>query len=133
VLALFIIKKHFMKTNKILPMIIMLLIISGSCNKSNFNKNYGFDCKIDKKSYGTVIAKINSNTEKVYLIGDIILEEGEIELYLTSEDNELIYRNTIVAPTRMKIDETFDSKIGYWKLKYKSNDGIGDLKLRLNF
>lgn len=114
-------------------MIIMLLIISGSCNKSNFNKNYGFDCKIDKKSYGTVIAKINSNTEKVYLVGDIILEKGEIELYLTSEDNELIYRNKIVAPTRMKIDETFDSKIGYWKLKYKSNDGIGDLKLRLNF
>jgi hypothetical protein len=65
------------------------------------------------------------------LTGVISLPEGEVMITLTNPDDETVYSTTITAPIEFEINETIDARHGYWKLKYKSNNGIGTINLHL--
>ena len=105
-------------------------VLITSCEKDPYI-NFGFDSKIDKNSNGLVIAHISDNDERIHLTGVINLLEGEVKITLTSPDNETVYSKTINAPIELKINETFEANLGYWKLKYESNKGIGTIDLHL--
>lgn len=101
-----------------------------SCEKESFIR-FGFDSPINKNSDGLVIADISSNVKQIYLNGFITLTEGEAIVYLLDPNGDSIYSETILAPNELNINETFEAKPGYWKLKYKSNEGVGEIDLHL--
>ena len=96
---------------------IVLLI---ACKKEPYI-NFGFDSPINKNSDGLVIADISGNVKHIYLNGLITLTEGEVKVYLVDPVGDSIYSEAILAPNELNINETFEAKPGYWKLKYISN------------
>lgn len=102
-----------------------------SCEKEPLI-NFGFDSPIDKNSKGLVIADISQNVEKIYLNGFISLAQGEVEINLLSPNGVAAYSKTIIAPVELEINGTFNATNGYWKLKYKSHEGIGEIHLHLH-
>jgi len=106
------------------------IVLFSSCEKEPFI-NFGFDSKVDKNSNGLVIAHISDNDERIHLTGLVSLLEGEVMITLTNPIDEAVYSNTITAPIELEINERFEPKKGYWKLKYKSNNGIGTIDLHL--
>lgn len=42
-------------------------------------------------------------------------------------DGIAVYSRTINVPTELHINETFDANPGYWKLKQKSNNVVGEI------
>ena len=107
---------------------IFLLI---SCEKEPYI-NFGFDSTIHENSNGLVIADISPNTEFIYLNGFISITKGEVEIHLLNPNGIAVFSKTIVAPNQMNINETFEATKGYWKLKYKSNKGLGEIDLHLH-
>ncbi len=93
---------------------------------------FGFDSPIDKNSKGLVIADISQNVEKIYLKGFIGLAQGEVEINLVNPNGFAVYSKTIIAPVEVEINETFNASNGYWRLKYKSHEGIGEIDLHLH-
>ena len=116
------------KINILIYMIIMILIIS--CEKEPYI-NFGFDSPVNNNSKGLVIADISHNIQNIYLNGVISLTEGEVEVNLLNPSGIAVYSETILAPNELNINETFEARPGYWKLKYKSNDGLGEIDLHL--
>jgi len=108
-----------------------IIVLMISCEKGPYI-NFGFDSTINRNSNGLVIADISDNVEKIYLNGFIRLEEGEVELNLVNPNGVAIFSKTLVAPIEFEINEPFDATKGYWKLKYKSNEGIGEIDLHLH-
>lgn len=93
--------------------------------------NFGFDSTIKKFSDGMIIADIKGSYEKVYLHGIIRLSEGEVLVNLLNASGITVYTKTLKAPVDFKIYETFFAESGYWKLTYKSNQGVGEINLHL--
>ncbi|MBZ4669584.1 MAG: hypothetical protein JG775_2739 [Defluviitaleaceae bacterium] len=107
-----------------------IIVLINSCEKESFIR-FGFDSPIDKNSEGLVIADISSNVKQIYLNGLITLCEGEAAVYLFDPNGDTIYSKIILAPFELNIDETFEAKPGYWKLKHKSNEGVGEIDLHI--
>lgn len=115
-------------TNTVIYLTIILLMIS--CEKESFIR-FGFDSSINKNSDGLVIADISSHINHIYLNGLITLTEGEVLVSLIDPNGDSIYSETILAPNELAINEKFEAIPGYWKLKYKSLNGIGVIDLHL--
>lgn len=117
------------KASTFIYMTVIVLMIS--CEKE-LDINFGFNSAINRNSKGLVIADISDNVEKIYLNGYVRLKEGEVELKLLNPNGVAIFSKTLVAPIEFEINETFDATNGYWKLRYKSNEGIGKIDLHLH-
>ena len=109
---------------------IAFLMLIASCEKEPYS-NLGFDSPIDINSNGLVIAHISQNDERIYLTGVVSVSEGEVLVNLIDPDGVVAYSKTIIAPVELQINETIGANQGYWKLKYKSNKGIGTIDLHL--
>jgi len=107
-----------------------LIVLMISCQKESFIR-FGFDSHINKNSGGLVIADISNREKLIYLNGLITLTEGKLLVCLLATNGDSIYTETILAPDEMSINETFEASPGYWKLKYKSNEGVGKIDLYL--
>ena len=108
----------------------IFLVLFTSCEKEPDIK-FGFDSKIDKNSKGLVIAHISDNDDSIQLTGVISLLEGEVIVNLSNPAGVAVYSKSITAPIKLEINEKFEVKNGYWKLKYESNKGIGTIDLHL--
>ena len=117
------------KINTLICSILIFLLIS--CDKEPYI-NFGFDSPIDKNSNGLVIADISHLVQNIYLNGFISLAEGEVEISLLNPNGIAVYSKTILAPIELNINETFEAKPGYWKLKYLSREGDGEIDLHLH-
>ena len=117
------------KTNILIYMVVTLFLIS--CEKEPYI-NLGFDSPINKNSNGLVIADISREVERVYLNGFIFLLEGEVELILINPRGISVYSRVITGPIELRINESFDAVPGFWKLKYLSREGMGEIDLHLN-
>lgn len=106
------------------------IVLLSSCEKEPYIR-FGFDSPIEKNSSGLVIADISHHVEDVCLNGSIRLREGEVEINLINPKGSTVYSKTLAGPGELKINETFEAKSGYWKLKYKSNNGVGEIDLHL--
>ncbi len=78
-----------------------------------------------------IVADIKGSCENVYLHGIIRLSEGEVLVNLLNANGITVYSITVQAPVDFKIHETFFKEPGYWKLTYKSNQGVGEINLHL--
>jgi hypothetical protein len=107
---------------------IAFIILITSCEKDP-NINLGFDSSIDKYSNGLIIAHFSHHDKRIYLRGGISLFEGEVLVELINPDGVIAYSEKIIAPIELQINEAFNVKHGYWKLKYKSNKGVGEINL----
>jgi hypothetical protein len=101
-----------------------------SCIKEPFI-DFGFDSPINKNSNGLVIADISHHIKNICLNGVISLEEGEVEVNLVNPNGVAVYSKTIFAPTELIVCESFNANPGYWKLKYVSRAGVGQIDLHL--
>jgi len=119
-----------MKTiGTLIYMVFFVLLIS--CEKEP-DLSFGFDSPIDKNSKGLVIADISHYVQHINLDGFISVTEGEVEVYLLNPDGVTVYSKTLIAPIELNISETFEAKSGYWKLKYISSAGVGEINLHLH-
>lgn len=116
------------KINIIICLIFIVLLVS--CKKEP-SINFGFDSPINKNSDGLIIADISHNVQNFCLNGFISIAEGEVELNLINPNGVAVYSKTIVGPIELNIDEIFEAKPGYWKLKYFSREGVGEIDLHL--
>ena len=110
---------------------VILIVLMLSCEKETYI-NLGFDSPVNTNSNGLVIARISGNVNRLHLSGYISLSEGEVDVSLLNPGGFVVYSRTITAPDKLNINETFDSNYGYWKLKYKSRDGIGEIDLHIH-
>ena len=101
-----------------------LIVLIISCHKESYIR-LGFDSAINKNSDGLVIADISNREKLMYLNGLITLTEGKLLVCLLAPNGDSIYTKTILATDELIINETFEARPGYWKLKYKSNEGVG--------
>lgn len=113
-----------------IPLLVMTLLSVVSCEKDPY-MNFGFDCGFDKNSSGLVIADFSQSNNTVYLTGIIRVTEGQLEVNLTGPNDVPVYSRTLTAPIEVHINEIYDAWPGYWKLKYKSRGGDGNIDLHL--
>lgn len=87
---------------------------------------------INSNSNGLVIANISGNVNSIYLSGYVSLSKGEVEVSLLNSNGFIVYSRTMIAPIELQINESFDACHGYWKLKYISRSGIGEIDLQIH-
>lgn len=113
-----------------IPFLLLTLLSVMSCEKDPY-LNFGFDCDFDKNSSGLVIADFSQSDNTVYLTGLIRVNEGQLEVILSGPDGEPVYSRTLTASVEVHIQEIYEARPGYWKLKYKSRGGAGNIDLHL--
>lgn len=113
------------------PSALILLLMMASCYKQPAIR-FGFDCSFDKNSNGISIMNAGKSAKSIILRGDITLNKGEITVELINPDDKVVFTSHLSSPQSLYIDETFQSTSGSWKLKYKSMEGAGLLRLHLN-
>jgi len=119
-----------MKTKYLIFISAFMLIIS-ACEKK-LDLNFGFNSEIKKDSHGLVVMDVTRNTNSVYLFGKITLDEGSVRLELVRPEGTNAYAKTFEAPAIIDINEVFPSESGYWSLKYRSENGKGNINLYIN-
>lgn len=107
---------------------LLLFVQLSSCEKHSFTR-FGFDSPITEDSKGLVIMSVSESATQVLLNGQISLLEGVLELNLLNSDGVIVFSKTLEAPIEIDIDESFKALPGYWKLKYTSLGGRGDIDL----
>ncbi len=114
-----------------LPAILALLLLVVSCQKEPIIR-FGFDSDFGKNSQGITIMNSSSGAKTITLTGKIVLNEGGVLLELNDPIGKNVFTNQLVSPTILNVEESFPAVSGNWKLKYKSLDGEGSIKLHLN-
>lgn len=109
----------------------VILILASSCQKEPIIR-FGFDCDFGKSSQGLTIMNVSSSTKSITLTGDVSVSEGEILVELINPLDEIVFSNQLTSPNTLHVNESFPAISGNWKLKYKSLDGEGAIKLHLN-
>ncbi len=110
---------------------VAIFLMTNSCLKEP-NIRFGFDTLFGTRSQGISIMNVSSNTRTVTLKGDVVVTKGEVLVELISSGDEPIFSRTLKSPGSMYINESYPSEKGNWKLKYKSLDGTGSMKLHLS-
>jgi hypothetical protein len=75
---------------------------------------------------------VSSNGSTVSLKGDVAITRGEVLMELISPGDEPVFTRTLGSPGSMYINESYQAAPGNWKLKFKSMEGTGSLKLHLS-
>ena len=75
---------------------------------------------------------VGKNSQAINLKGYIVLTEGRVLVELINPLGENVFTCHLVSSQYLHVNESFPSVNGNWKLKYKSMEGAGSLKLHLN-
>jgi hypothetical protein len=108
------------------------ITLMSSCERDN-SIRFGFDSQFDKNSNGLSIMVVNRAASSVYLYGNVEIKEGEIEVELVDPDGLVVYSIKLHNQENLQLNKTFTALPGFWKLKYKSCDGKGNINLHLNY
>lgn len=106
---------------------LMLLI---SCEKVPVTR-FGFISQIEKNDKGLCIMAVNHSKGTITLKGIVEVDEGEVEVVLIDPDGYLAYSQIFQSPDIIRVNELFEAEPGFWKLKYKSWDGVGTIDLQM--
>lgn len=112
-------------------MMMLVFVLITSCEQEPVI-SYGFNSPITENSRGLAVADISKTIDLIYLNGYIRLNEGEVELSLTNPKGATLFTRKVTGPGELIINETFTASPGYWKLKYNSIEGIGNIDLHIN-
>jgi len=124
------VKPFFMKTIIIILTGISLMLFSSREKDSEIR--YGFDCQYFEDSKGLSIMAVNKDVKSIYLYGSVEIEEGEVYVELINPKGDTAYDFTLNNRDKLEVNKTFKAEPGYWKLKYKSYDGRGNINLHIN-
>lgn len=113
-------------------LVVIIVFVFNSCEIEPLSR-VGFNSSIGKDSSGLTILDVKSNNEPVFLVGTMVITEGIVEVELINPEGIAIYSKRFQSSASSKIDESFHAVPGYWKLKYKSYQGVGNIDLHLNF
>lgn len=123
-------KPFLMKTILVILTAICLMLFSS--RKRDSEIRYGFDSQFYKNSKGISIMAVDKAVESIYLYGSVEIEEGKFKVDLIDNEGETAYSLILDDPEKLEVNETFKAEPGYWKLKYKSYGGKGNINLHLN-
>lgn len=112
-------------------LLVTLIVLLASCEKEPLI-NLGFDTQIERNSRGVLIANVSRDVNSIYLTGYVSLLSGEVHLSLLNSGGFAVYSKTIIAPVELQISEMYQAMPGYWKLKYTSKEGVGDIDLQIH-
>ena len=107
-------------------------VLMNSCERDH-SIRFGFDSQFDKNSNGLSIMAVNRTASLVYLYGNVEINEGEIEVELLDPDGLVVYTIELHNQENLQVNKAFTALPGFWKLKYKSYDGKGNMNLHLNY
>ena len=110
---------------------VLISLLISACETEGL-KQVGFNSAIQKNSHGLTILYVNSESSILVLKGNIELTQGEVCVELENPENEIVFSKTINSTDIVAIHESFQSHKGYWKLRYKSIDGDGNITLHLS-
>jgi len=108
------------------------LILMNSCERDHLIR-FGFDSQFNKDSRGLSIMAVNKTASAVYLYGIVELREGEIEVELINGNGVVVHTINLYDQDYLQVNKRFTAVPGFWKLKYKSKEGKGNIKLHLNY
>jgi len=111
--------------------LVAVIVLLASCEKEP-HINLGFDTPIERNSNGVLIAHVSRDVNSIYLTGYVSLTAGEVHLSLLNSGGFAVYSKTIIAPVELQISEMYEAKPGYWKLKYTSKEGVGEIDLQIH-
>ena len=107
------------------------LILMNSCERDH-SIRFGFDSPFSKNSKGLSIMAIDRAARSVYLYGILEIEEGEIEVELINGNGLVVNTIKLNDQEKLQVNKMFKAVPGFWKLKYKSKEGKGIIKLHLS-
>jgi hypothetical protein len=116
--------------SKIIITLTAILLIATACLKEPVTR-LGFDASFNKNSEGITIMHVSKNASAIILKGNVLVNIGEVTIELTDPTGETIYVGKVVAPENLEVNQSYTALPGNWKLKYRSNEGEGSLKLHL--
>lgn len=114
-----------------LSVVLMMLLLGSSCQKEPIIR-FGFETEFGKKSHGLSIMNVSNTAKEISLQGEISLSEGEVLVDLINPTGERDYTIVLISPGSRFVNESFAAVPGNWKLRYRSNEGSGFLKLHLS-
>ena len=119
-----------MKT-KLIHYAATILFLLSSCQKEPIIR-FGFDCGFGKNSQGLTIMDVGRNAKSVTLSGEVVVTNGAVLVELIDSSGETKFTANLVSPKILHVNESFPAISGNWRLKYKSLEGEGSIKLYLN-
>ena len=108
------------------------LLLALSCQKERAER-FGFSSAIEQNSSGLTIMAVNSSVDFIYLEGNISVQEGDVVVKLTDPDGMPVFTKHIESGEYFQLNETFEAVPGFWKLKYISKNGTGQIDLHIRF
>lgn len=127
-------KKHsnYVSLLKGILIISIITLSLSSCEKYRLTR-VGFDGNFEEPSKGLTILDVSRNATTLFLDGFVEVETGTVDVELLDPDGSLRFEKTIHADSTHQIFEQFQAKKGYWKLRYKSNDATGYIRLHMDY
>ena len=117
-------------------LLVLVTFSTASCEKHwnyDFEEiEYGFNSEIHETSEELVIMKVNDTRAIIRLKGNIELYNGKVEITLVRPDGNTVFEESITESTEIEVNKTFPAQKGYWKLSYKSTNGMGFINLHMN-
>lgn len=107
------------------------LLLTLSCQKE-WPERFGFTCPIEENSSGLTIMAVSHKADYIFLSGNVSMQEGGVEITLTDPNGAVVLLKYVEPGENIRFNETFESVPGYWKLTYKSNQGIGMMNLHID-
>lgn len=131
VTVLSIIANHIENKRTSLLAALVVLLLASSCQKEPIIR-FGFDCDFGKNSQGLTIMNVSSSAKFITLTGEVSVAEGEVLVELVNPNDEIVFSGHLVSSIVFEVNESFPAVSGNWRLKYKSIEGVGSIKLHLS-
>jgi hypothetical protein len=106
------------------------LLLFHACQKEMLS-SVGFDTVIEENGSGLTILYLDEDVRTVRLEGIVTLSKGELEVELLDPNGRAVYGETLQGSETLEVDASFDASKGYWKLRYKSLQGVGTMDLHV--
>jgi len=108
------------------------LVFLSSCEKHSY-VSFGFKSDITKNSTGLDVFHVSRYVDNIYMVGSVRLTEGSVVVQLIDPDGEFVHLDTVRAPETVTVNRYYNSKNGYWKLRYESIEAVGEIDLHVIF
>lgn len=118
-----------MKT--VLILLTASLAMFSSCENIPSERS-GFELQFDAGSAGESSTTVEFSVTCVSLTGYISVSSGSIMAEVMSPSGAAVFTVTVDAPGEMIIDRSFPVEEGEWRLRYRSLNGKGHIRLHLN-
>jgi hypothetical protein len=108
----------------------LLILLLSSCQKENLSR-IGFNCDFSASSSGVTMMTVEKNVRSLTLAGNICLDTGGVSVEVISPSGQVMYKTDLYDSGLFTINESIQGENGIWTLLYKSNGGLGHMRVHL--